>query len=283
MSISIRPLAENNLETANTILNLAFQSSASRMQDLRLYRQIQPDGLYLASQNENPIGMVGAINYGTFAYVGFMAVHPEVQRLGIGLALMEFLLDRLKQQNIPFVLLDASGMGQPLYQKLGFIAYDETLTFQRGNVFTGRDCLSRIQPITAPDLDELIAWDASIFGTNRGKVLQVLLDVFPKRAYMLRDEVGQIAGYFFAQKRRIGPWVMQHDADAAEALLKMALALPYEDTVSVVVPAMNLEAIELLQRYGFKQLRANRHMGRGPGDPPGQRQKIYAQTSLSIG
>jgi hypothetical protein len=99
---------------------------------------------------------------------------------------------------------------------------------------------------------------------------------------MLRDEGGQIAGYLFAQKRRIGPWVMRDTRDA-EALLETALALPFEDTVSVVVPAVNLEAIELLQRYGFKPLRANRHMGRGPGEPPGQRQKIYAQTSLSIG
>jgi ribosomal protein S18 acetylase RimI-like enzyme len=227
--------------------------------------------------------MVGAINYDVFAYVGFMAVHPDAQRQGTGLALMEFLLDRLDRQNISLVLLDASEMGQPLYEKVGFIAYDETLTFQRDNAFTAPDGFSRIQPITAPDLAELIAWDASIFGTDRGKVLQVLLSVFPERAYMLRDEMGQIAGYFFAQKRRIGPWVMHRDAHAAEALLKTALALPYEETVSVVVPAVNLEATELLLRYGFKQIRANRHMGRGLGEPPGQRQKIYAQTSLSSG
>jgi hypothetical protein len=36
-------------------------------------------------------------------------------------------------------------------------------------------------------------------------------------------------------------------------------------------------------RFGFKQVRTNTHMGRGLGEPPGQRQKIYAQTSLSLG
>jgi len=282
MTISIRPLANANLEIANTILKLAFRSSVSRIHDLRFYRQIQPDGLFLAIQNGNPVGMVGAIHYDAFAYVGFMAVHPDAQRQGIGLALMQFLLDRLTRQNIPLVLLDASEIGQPLYEKLGFIAYDETLTFQRDNALPALDCPSRIQPISAPDLDELMAWDTTVFGTNRYKVLKGLLSVFPERAYMLRDEVGEIAGFLFAQKRRIGPWVMREPRDA-EALLKTALALPFEDTVSVVVPAVNLEAIELLQRYGFTQLRANRHMGRGPGEPPGQRQKIYAQTSLSIG
>ena len=282
MTISIRPVKDTDLETANMILKLAFRSSVSRIQDLRLYHQIQPDGLFLALQNENPVGMVGAIIYNAFAYVGFMAVHPDVQRQGTGLALMEFLLERLDRQNIPLVLLDASEMGQPLYEKLGFIAYDETLTFQRDTAFTAQDCPTGVQQLSAADLAELIALDTPVFGTNRGKVLQVLLRVFPERAYMLRDEMGQIAGYFFAQKRRIGPWVMR-DASAAEALLRIALELPYEETVSVIVPAVNLEAIELLQRYGFKQLRSNRHMGRGQGEPPGQRQMIYAQTSLSVG
>jgi hypothetical protein len=46
---------------------------------------------------------------------------------------------------------------------------------------------------------------------------------------------------------------------------------------------VNQEAIELLQYYDFEQVRATRHMGKGQGEPPGQRKKIYAQTSLAIG
>ena len=67
--------------------------------------------------------------------------------------------------------------------------------------------------------------------------------------------------------------------DAVQA----ALALPYEGTVSVMVPSVNGEAMELLQHYGFEQVRTNRHMGKGIDSPPGQRQKIYAQTSLAVG
>jgi len=282
MTISIRLLTDTDLETADTILKLAFQSSVSRIHDLQFYRQIQPDGWFLALQHERPVGMVGATNYEAFAHVGLMAIHPDAQRQGVGLALMQFLLDRLNQQNIPLVLLDASEIGRPLYDKLGFIAYDETLTFQRNDALTTLDCPAHIQPISVRDLDELIQWDTTVFGTDRRKVLQVLLSVFPERAFMLRDETGQVAGYLFAQKNRIGPWVMRDPRDA-EVLLKAALAQPFEEAVSVVVPAVNREAIGLLQRYGFKQVRANRHMGKGAGEPPGQRQKIYAQTSLAVG
>ena len=282
MNISIRPLADTDLETADTILKLAFRSPASRLHDLRLYRKIQPDGWFLASQQERPVGTVGATNYGAFAHVGLMAVHPDAQRQGVGLALMQFLLDRLDRQQVPLVLLDASEMGQPLYDKLGFVAYDETLIFQRPGNSPTRDRPANIQCISARNLDELVQWDIRFFGADRRKVFQALVAVYPERAFLLRDESGQIEGYLFAQKNRIGPWVMRR-SNHAGALLQAALALPYEETASAAVPAVNQEAIALLQSQGFEHVRTNRHMGRGPGEPPGQRKQIYAQASLAIG
>ena len=282
MDISIRTLADIDLETADNILKVAFQSQASRLDDIHLYRRIQPDGWFLALRQDQPVGMVGAANYGAFAHVGLMAVHPDAQRHGVGLVIMQFLLARLDQQHVPLVTLDASNMGRPLYDKLGFVPYDETLMFQRSGNFAMPDQPSNIQSISNQDLDELVQWDSLFFGADRRKVFQALLAFFPERAFMLRDETGQVAGYLFAQKNRIGPWVMRQP-HGAETLLKAALTLPYEGTVSVAVPAVNQDAVELLPRYGFKQLRANRHMGRGPGGVPGQRSQIYAQTSLAAG
>ena len=77
MSISIRPLADPDLEAADTIIKLAFRTSISRINDLQLYRRIQPDGWFVATQQEHPVGMVGATNYGAVAHVGLMAVHPD--------------------------------------------------------------------------------------------------------------------------------------------------------------------------------------------------------------
>jgi ribosomal protein S18 acetylase RimI-like enzyme len=282
MSVSIRPLADPDLKAADTIIQLAFRSPVSRLHDLQLYRKIQTDGWFVAAQQEHPVGMVGATNYGAFAHVGLMAVHPDVQRQGVGLALMQFLLARLEQQHVPLVTLDASEMGRPLYEKLGFVPYDETLIFQRQGNFTGVERRANVQSISSRELDELVQWDGTVFGANRYKVFQALLTYFPERAFMLRDETGQIAGYLFAQGNRIGPWVMRPSQDA-ESLLQAAMALPYEDTASVAVPAVNQEAIALLQRHGFEQVRANRHMGRGRGEPPGQRKQIYAQASLALG
>jgi len=282
MSLSIRSLSQDDLENADAILQSAFQSSDSRLIDLHLYRKIQPDGWFLALQNGTPVGIVGTTNYATFAHVGMMAVHPHAQRQGVGLALMQHLLAWLDRQHVLCVLLDASTAGQPLYEKLGFVAYDPVYVLQRRSGLSFHDYTPQVGPVSIRDLDELIACDTGIFGADRGRVLHALLTTFPERAFMLRDEEGQITGYIFAQQNRIGPWVVQRSQDA-EVLLQAALSLPYAGTVSVVAPEENRAAVVLLSRYGFETVRVNRHMGRGASVPPRQRSRIYGQTSLALG
>ncbi len=132
------------------------------------------------------------------------------------------------------------------------------------------------------DLDELVEKDIQVFGADRRKVFQVLLEQFPDRGFLQRDEDGKLEGYLFAQKNRIGPWVMLKPG-CAEGLLQAALSLGDKWMLSATVPSVNAEAIALLKQYGFEQVRSNRHMGRGRSGLPGQREKVYSQTSLAVG
>ena len=74
-----------------------------------------------------------------------------------------------------------------------------------------------------------------------------------------------------------------NEAGDAKYLLLTALSLPFDSAVSVTTPANNTGAISLLQRYGFKIIRGNRHMAYGSYEMIGQREKVYGQTSLSLG
>ena len=282
MSISIRPLADADLPAVDQILRLAFQSTASRLPDLQLYRQIHPDGWFVATRRGAPLGMVGASNYGAFAHIGFMAVHPQAQRQGIGLALMQFVLADLEGKGVPLVTLDASAAGRHLYESLGFIPHDETCLLRRQGNLIAPPGSAGIDDLSVHDLDELVQADTPVFGADRRRLFQVLLEAFPGRAFLQRDAAGQLAGYLFAQNLRIGPWVV-FQPQAAEALLQAALGLPFEEPLSVHVPSGNRVELELLQRYGFELVRSNLHMWRGVSGSPGQRQKIYAQTSLAVG
>jgi ribosomal protein S18 acetylase RimI-like enzyme len=282
MSIKIRTLLDTDLENAEEILRSAFRRSHGWRADLLLYRKTQPEGYFLAEQDGNPVGMVGAIIYSTFAYVGLMAVHTEYQRKGIGLALMQHVLAWLDEQQVPFVLLDASPSGQPLYEKLGFTAYEKVEIFQRDSALPACPCPPRVKLLSISDLDLITAPDEKAFGADRSKVLRLLLETYPGRAFLLPDGSGQVNGYLFAQENRIGPWVMQ-DGREAEELLQAALSLPFPGPISVAVPGENEGAVSLLQRYGFIPGRVNRHMGRGSGAPTDQREKVFGQASLSLG
>ncbi len=282
MPVLIRPLADTDLENAGKILSLAFQRSGNWSADLRLYRKIQPDGYFLAEEDGVLVGMVGAVIYSTYAYVGMMAVHPECQRKGIGLALMQHLLAWLDGQQVPLTLLDASPSGQPLYEQLGFVAFKRVEIYQHSGGFPVFPCPQRVKPVGIADLDQIQGVDTIVFGADRGRVLHLLLETYPGRAFLLPGAAGQFAGYLFAPENRIGPWVMQEEADAEEMLIA-ALSLPFPGPVSLAVPEENRAAGELLLRYGFVPVRGNLHMGRGAGVPPGLREKIFAQASLSIG
>ena len=226
--------------------------------------------------------MVTSITYSNCAYVGLMGVHRDFQKQGIGQALMEHLLAWLDRQGIHQVMLDASPFGQPLYEKLGFVPFDEVYVLQRQTGKPTYQSPTEVQILSHQNLDRITATDTQAFGADRSRLLQALLEIYPERAFLLTDKYGGLAGYLIAQEKRIGPWVMEATEDTA-LLLKAALSLPLYGPISIVVPSENENSITLLQRHGFEIVRVNRHMERGSTTPTGQRQMIYAQASLSLG
>jgi hypothetical protein len=195
---------------------------------------------------------------------------------------MRHLLAWLEQQKVTQVILDASRAGQPLYEKLGFVAFDEVTILQRQGGFNPSAMPPNVHAISEGDLNRLVEGDTQAFGADRSRVLEGLLRAYAGRAFMVQDNHGRPSGYLFAQSRRIGPWVMQRP-EHAEALLCAALSLPFQGDISVVVPEPNHAAIELLQDYEFKKVRVNQHMGRGSRAAPEQNHKIFGKASLAIG
>src|ERR1700753_2347091 len=111
--LSIHNLAEADLDVADGIIRAAFQTSSSRIEVMRQNLAIQPHGWLVATLDDEPAGLVGATNYGPFAYIGMMSVVPTAQRRGVGRALLSYQLDRLAEERCSTVLLDASKSGAP--------------------------------------------------------------------------------------------------------------------------------------------------------------------------
>jgi predicted N-acetyltransferase YhbS len=283
MDISIRRLVESDIGRADEILNLAFNTTDSRVPELRRYLKLEPTVWLVATANEVPVGTVAAIDYGPFAYVGMMAVHPTAQHQGIGVRLLESLLDTLDNHRIPMLRLDASPTGALLYPRYGFVDGDKSYIFQCAGHGPAGSLPANIHPLTVQELQALTDFDTPFFGANRGRVLKALIGQAPERALATRDGTGHISGYLIAQSQRLGPWVAR-SPDDAQALLQAALSLPFTAAPKITVPSSNTRAIDLLAEFGFQLLDdTHRHMRRGGTHFPGDRSKIYGQASFALG
>ncbi len=282
MNLVIRRMTEADFESADVVLRAAFGTPDNRIADLRRYSGLQPDGWFVAEVDGNLVGTVGAVIFGSFAYIGLMAVAPAMQRRGIARALMQHVLAWIAAQRCATALLDASKFGAPLYASLGFAPADQAFVLQRDTTTRLTNRPSRVERLCAKDIPALVEFDTPIYGAARAALFQEFLAEFRERAFVTRDDAGRVTGCAIAQPRRIGPWVAQNVRDA-EALLQAALMLDYDGAASVLVPSPNSSANEFLERYGFQFVRAQTHMWRGQVYPARQRALIYGQASFMVG
>jgi predicted N-acetyltransferase YhbS len=285
MSLTVQPLTDELLDEANRVMMAAFRSS-SRRDELAFYQSLKPNAWLMATVDDAVAGMGGVTCYGSFAWLGLMAVDPAMQRRGIGQALVEALVVRARELGSPAVLLDASDAGAPLYARLGFVEDDHVRVYARETQTAptegNPEPEQRVTPLASEDLPALVEFDTHYFGGPREPLLAASLHLYAGRVFATRDELGAITGYIVAQEQRFGPWVAA-TPEAAEILLAQALTLPYANAPTALVPALNHDATVLLERFGFTSSRELRHM-RYNGEPGVQRrERIYGQASFAIG
>ncbi|HVN55301.1 MAG TPA: GNAT family N-acetyltransferase [Anaerolineaceae bacterium] len=285
-TIAVRRLVAADAAAADRVLMAAFRGEESRRADILRYLTIEPEGWLLALQGEEPVGMVGAVDYGPFAYLGLMAVHPSVHRHGIGRLLLETLLEELDGRGCPMVRLDATEMGAPLYRQFGFVEDGWSARY----VWTGREngraamvsASGEILSLRPTQIPAVADFDEPVFGARRERVLRVLLAEFPGRAFVARDGDGGVSGYLIAQRDRLGPWAAR-DPGVAAGLLGAALTLDFATGPRVLLPERSKDAVAFLERSGFEQLDLHRHMRRGGDAFPGRPGQLYGLASFAIG
>src|SRR5947209_1860476 len=283
MHTSIHLFTETELEVTNEMLKAAYNVPLSRKESLCRYLALQPDGAFVAKHDGMVIGFGGAMDYGPFAYIGLMAVHPSMQKRGVGGLILERLLLWLDEHGCPTALLDATPVGAPLYKHYGFIAEDTTAVLRLTQRVPLPYPLSEgISLLSKADLPAVVAFDTPYFGADRHAILSSYWTDDPQRAFIVRDSNGQITGYLFAQPTTPGPWLASTVEDA-ERLLVQALTLPFGGAPNVFVSAHNTDALQLLNRYGFTQQRTLSHMRRGRQIQRSRHSLIYGQASLGFG
>lgn len=250
--------------------------------DWERFLNASPEGCFVAEVGGKVCGTATTISYEKrFAWVGMVLVDPEYRSQGIGTKLLERAIEYLDTSKIPTVKLDATPLGRPLYEKLGFVAeYDiERWTLKR---LAGQGANASLRELPASlsseALEVICKADRDIFGADRSSLLKSLHEAEPAFSASLSN-AGGLSGYAFGRRGsfadHLGPW-MSRDAETARRLLEAFVIRSSRETLVVDCLKANLGAADLLKSFGFSYSRPLTRMYRGANDYPGRQEFLWA-------
>jgi GNAT superfamily N-acetyltransferase len=265
------------LDRVDDLLTISYGTS-SRRRELELYLAAQPDGWFVIEHDGEVLAVAGCIAYGPFCWLGLVATHPDARGRGLARRISQHLVDWSVAHGCDTVALDASELGRPVYERLGFetVAWSiELAPVPDGSTTDG----PHAEAARAGDIDEIVALDPAIFGGDRSALLHALADDHSDACFVTRAGDGMITGYLFARERLIGPGLAADAADAA-ALVRSALVLP--GARRMLVPSTSAY-LATLEELGLVEQRRLAHMRLGRLELPGARDRLIAQLSFATG
>jgi GNAT superfamily N-acetyltransferase len=221
---------------------------------------LEPQGCWVYETAGTVAGSTTVTCYGQdLAWVGLVLVLPEFRGRGYARALMEHALSFLQRRDVRAVRLDATDMGRPLYESLGF--REEThIERWAAQAVPKRPPESKTPLTPLEDIAGVAALDRRAFGADRTNVLGLLAGHFPA------ESIQAPAGYAMArpgsEAHFIGPCVAQ-DVATARSLIEVLLGRHSGRNVFWDLLPENTAALRLARELGFECKRRLARMALG--------------------
>lgn len=204
------------------------------------------------------------------AWIGMVLTQPEFRGRGFARQLLERLLAESDAREILTVKLDATEVGQPIYESLGFITEQPVERWVRPREGPGPEDSLATVGTPARGLD------TQAFGADR----EMLLHHLAERAATLTAEQGYVMRRNGVRAAYLGPCVARAP-ETAEQLIRAALGQHSGPWFWDLMPE-NAEAVRLAARLGFTVARKLVRMYRG--EPLRAKESwIYALAGLEFG
>lgn len=222
---------------------------------------LQPEGCFVATYQDTPVGTLTCCLFGQVAWVAMVLVEHSFRRRGIGRALMEHALAFLDAHGVYSIRLDATPLGQPLYEQLGFSAQFELVRYA--------GILPRTQPPSTSVLvvppehwHELFSLDFAITHTDRSRFLRALFAENPNEVRAIQGAQGWL-GFLTTRQGSLALMLGPCLGEAGERLLQDACHRHAGARVFLDVPLGHLRAEALTQSWGLTEQRRLLRMTRG--------------------
>lgn len=256
------------MTAADIALGMRLKSAAGWNQLERDWQRafaLSPTGCFVAEHLGQGVGTVVTTSFGPVGWISMMLVDETLRGQGIGRALMNAAIEHLTGSGVRSIRLDATPLGRPLYEKLGFV-FDFELARYSGRPVSPENDFHEptVEPLTDRDLPEVAALDETSAVTDRRRLLELLWRDESKTGWCVRRD-GRIAGFQMhrsgANATQIGPCIARGDLGAE--LLNAALRRHHGQPVFVDIPLVNAAARNLVQHCGLTVQRPLYRMTRG--------------------
>lgn len=219
--IEIRLLFESDIPSAMGLKEAAGWNQTEA--DWRRLLRLEPKGCFGAIKDARLVGTTTTTIHGELAWIGMVLVEPQHRRQGIAAKLMNAALDYLKDK-VETIKLDATALGQPVYEKFGFRA-ESVVERWSGTASARRETQS--SPLMDGDIvRDVLNMDRVAFNADRARLIRALIDEACVSPVLMRAADGALSGYALARsgtsKTYVGP-VVANDPQVAEILMDRTL------------------------------------------------------------
>jgi len=241
----IRPALEGDTTPALAVMSQAFDLHLRAPTVHTLVAGSDSGVLLVAEDAGEIVGTAASVGFGSSGWLGGVTVVPEARGNGLGRALTEAAIDALG--DIATVLLLASALGRPLYERLGFEAEGRYRVFLSGSMKPEKTV--ELRDVREADRDAVLELDRRATGEDRALAVLASLD-------------GAVATPDLSAVALRPPWralPIVGDPAGATTLLTSLI----EPGMRLAVPEENRAAVTLLRLLG-REVEPVTRMRRGP-------------------
>ena len=230
------------------------------LDQLRFLRVRELGEVFVADADGRPVGASACIAFAGTGWIGAVGVVPEARKQGIGGALTEMAVDWLRQAGADPVILQATALGRPVYERLGFVAEGEYVMLSGPALPPAREWPAGVRTGEQDDLDGVIAMDRAATGEDRSALLRA---VWPAGG-LVAERDGALEGFHMASGAGPGGAVIAVSSEAGVRLLDGARTIFSPGDHMAPVPHANRPARQALRERGYREATRTTRMRLGP-------------------